>query len=86
MGGRGIQARGARVCGGLGPDGLGSLVSISFLYGPPFVEYSLLPSFFEEVLRIGAPGYIPTDTDIVHMYKNTIGIAETRFSNYAWQR
>jgi guanine nucleotide-binding protein G(i) subunit alpha len=37
-------------------------------------------SFFTEVLRIGAPDYIPTETDVLRARAKTTGISETRFN------
>ncbi|KJA13994.1 hypothetical protein HYPSUDRAFT_220657 [Hypholoma sublateritium FD-334 SS-4] len=54
-------------------------------YGGDSVLMDSAAYFFEEVLRIGAPGYVPTDTDIIRVYRNTIGIVETRFSKDTWQ-
>ncbi|KAK0443968.1 heterotrimeric G-protein alpha subunit, GPA3-like protein [Desarmillaria tabescens] len=36
--------------------------------------------FFTEVLRIGAPGYTPTETDILRARATTTAITETRFT------
>lgn len=36
--------------------------------------------FFTEVLRIGAPDYVPTETDVLRARLKTTGISETRFS------
>ena len=37
-------------------------------------------SFFDEVQRIGAPEYIPTEADVLRARTKTTGIYETRFS------
>lgn len=71
--------------------GLGRIVSVqtfcsSFL--SPHTEHrwpSLPPSFlyksfFNNVLRIGAPGYVPTETDVLRARQKSVGITETRFS------
>jgi guanine nucleotide-binding protein G(i) subunit alpha len=36
--------------------------------------------FFNEVLRIGAPKYLPTETDVLRARAKTVGIKETRFN------
>jgi len=36
--------------------------------------------FFAEVLRIGAPGYLPNETDVLRARQKTVGISETRFT------
>ncbi|KAJ7649324.1 heterotrimeric G-protein alpha subunit, GPA3-like protein [Mycena rosella] len=46
-------------------------------------EFYLMDSagyFFTEVLRIGAPDYVPTETDVLHARAKTTGISETRFN------
>ncbi|KAK0190316.1 heterotrimeric G-protein alpha subunit, GPA3-like protein [Armillaria mellea] len=46
-------------------------------------EFYLMDSafyFFTEVLRIGAPGYRPTETDILRARATTTAITETRFT------
>ncbi|KAK0437454.1 guanine nucleotide binding protein, alpha subunit [Desarmillaria tabescens] len=46
-------------------------------------EFYLMDSasyFFTEVLRIGAPGYRPTETDVLRARAKTTGITETRFN------
>ncbi|KAF8870980.1 guanine nucleotide binding protein, alpha subunit [Infundibulicybe gibba] len=35
--------------------------------------------FFDEVLRIGAPGYLPNEADVLRAYLKSQGITETRF-------
>ncbi|KAG6818332.1 hypothetical protein H0H93_005918, partial [Arthromyces matolae] len=35
--------------------------------------------FLDAVLRIGSPGYLPTETDIIHVQQNNLGILDTRF-------
>jgi len=37
-------------------------------------------SFFSEVLRIGSPGYLPNETDVLRARQKSVGITETRFS------
>ncbi|KAF8176977.1 heterotrimeric G-protein alpha subunit, GPA3-like protein [Pholiota molesta] len=37
------------------------------------------PYFFSEVLRIGSPGYLPNETDVLRARQKSVGIAETRF-------
>jgi len=37
-------------------------------------------SFFNAVLRIGAPGYLPDETDVLRTRSKTVGIKETRFT------
>ena len=36
--------------------------------------------FFTEVLRIGSPGYVPTETDVLRARQKSTGIVETRFN------
>ncbi|KAH6897831.1 heterotrimeric G-protein alpha subunit, GPA3-like protein [Coprinopsis sp. MPI-PUGE-AT-0042] len=36
--------------------------------------------FFSEVLRIGAPGYLPNETDVLRARQKSVGISETRFT------
>ncbi|KAJ7634611.1 heterotrimeric G-protein alpha subunit, GPA3-like protein [Roridomyces roridus] len=46
-------------------------------------EFYLMDSavyFFTEVLRIGAPDYVPTETDVLRARAKTFGISETRFN------
>ncbi|KAJ3560476.1 hypothetical protein NP233_g10817 [Leucocoprinus birnbaumii] len=46
-------------------------------------EFYLMDSaeyFFNNVLRIGAPGYVPTETDVLRARQKSVGITETRFS------
>jgi guanine nucleotide-binding protein subunit alpha len=38
------------------------------------------PYFFNEVLRIGSPNYLPTETDVLRARLKTTGITETRFN------
>lgn len=38
-------------------------------------------SFFDEVKRIGAPGYIPNEADVLHARTKTTGISETKFKS-----
>ena len=51
-----------------------------------FVQLSLsslkpLPSsFLGEVMRIGTPGYLPTEMDVLRARHKSVGIMETRFS------
>jgi len=37
-------------------------------------------SFFNNVLRIGAPGYVPDETDVLRVRQKSVGITETRFN------
>lgn len=46
-------------------------------------EFYLMDSaeyFFNNVLRIGAPGYVPDETDVLRARQKSVGITETRFS------
>lgn len=46
-------------------------------------EFYLMDSaqyFFGEVLRIGAPGYLPNVTDVLRARQKSVGITETRFT------
>lgn len=36
--------------------------------------------FFGEVLRIGSPGYLPNETDVLRARQKSVGITETRFT------
>lgn len=49
-----------------------NLVSFVHLY---LCEYS----FFDEVARIGAPDYVPNETDVLRARTKTTGISETKF-------
>ena len=40
----------------------------------------LFRSFFNEALRIGEQGYIPTETDVLRARQKSTGITETRFN------
>lgn len=46
----------------------------------PLTFTNLLCSFFNEVLRIGGPKYLPTETDVLRARAKTVGIKETRFN------
>lgn len=35
--------------------------------------------FFSELSRIGTPGYLPNETDVLKAHQKSLGIAETRF-------
>lgn len=37
-------------------------------------------SFFNEVLRIGSPGYLPNVTDVLYARQKGVGITETSFT------
>ncbi|KAL0059673.1 Guanine nucleotide-binding protein alpha-2 subunit [Marasmius tenuissimus] len=39
--------------------------------------------FFSEILRIGSPGYLPSETDILRARQKTTNISETRFTSGA---
>jgi len=39
-----------------------------------------LDSFFSEVLRIGAPDYLPNEHDVLRARAKSTGIAETRYA------
>jgi guanine nucleotide-binding protein G(i) subunit alpha len=41
--------------------------------------YSFFPSFFQEVMRIVAPDYLPNEMDVLRARTKTTGIYETRF-------
>lgn len=38
------------------------------------------PSFFDEVMRISDPNYIPIESDVLRARTKTTGIYETRFT------
>ena len=37
-------------------------------------------SFFGEILRIGLPGYLPNQTDVLWARQKGVGVAETTFT------
>ncbi|KAF8186659.1 heterotrimeric G-protein alpha subunit, GPA3-like protein [Pholiota molesta] len=44
-------------------------------------EFNLMDSalyFFSEVLRIGSPGYVPNEDDVLHAHQESAGVTETR--------
>ena len=41
--------------------------------------FSEKTSFFDEVARIGAPDYVPNETDVLRARTKTTGISETKF-------
>jgi len=43
-------------------------------------SYLTVHSFFDEVLRIGEPKYLPNETDVLRARAKTVGIKETRFN------
>lgn len=46
-------------------------------------DYHLMelePYFFEQVLRIGAPGYVPTETDVLRARHEPVGMTETKIT------
>jgi hypothetical protein len=53
-----------------------------------FLTYSMIGnadvtttySFFNEALRIGEQGYVPTETDVLRARQKSTGITETRFN------
>ena len=47
---------------------------------PTVVILMFACSFFDEVLRIGQPDFVPTETDALRARKKSAGIAETRFN------
>jgi hypothetical protein len=38
-------------------------------------------SFFDEIKRIGASGYVPSEADVLHARTKTTGISETKFKS-----
>ncbi|KAL8286177.1 hypothetical protein RQP46_004665 [Phenoliferia psychrophenolica] len=75
--------------GGLSPD---IVRSIDSLWHDPIIpsvldrssEFYLMDSaayFFDGVKRIGAPGYIPNESDVLHARTKTTGISETKFKS-----
>ncbi|KAK4054921.1 Guanine nucleotide-binding protein alpha-2 subunit [Microbotryomycetes sp. JL201] len=45
-------------------------------------KYGLaLGSFFDEIKRIGAPGYVPNEADVLRARTKTTGISETKFKS-----
>ena len=63
------------------PDGLGTLVrrhEFDILTQVMRGSRDILAcSFFDEVRRIGAQGYEPTDDDVLHAWETSVGIRET---------
>ena len=47
---------------------------------PALMALTPFCSFFGEVLRIGFPGYLPNETDILRARQKSVGITETRFT------
>ena len=75
--------------GGLSPD---IVKSIDSLWHDPIIpsvldrssEFYLMdsaPYFFDQVNRIGAPGYVPNEADVLHARTKTTGISETKFKS-----
>ncbi|KAM0755803.1 guanine nucleotide-binding protein alpha-3 subunit [Meredithblackwellia eburnea MCA 4105] len=75
--------------GGLSPD---IVRGIDSLWHDPIIpsvldrssEFYLMDSaayFFDGVKRIGAPGYIPNESDVLHARTKTTGISETKFKS-----
>ncbi|KAK4698947.1 hypothetical protein P7C70_g7322, partial [Phenoliferia sp. Uapishka_3] len=75
--------------GGLSPD---IVKAIDSLWHDPIIpsvldrssEFYLMDSaayFFDGVKRIGAPGYIPNESDVLHARTKTTGISETKFKS-----
>lgn len=44
-----------------------------------FLLFPSNSSFFDEVARIGAPDYVPNETDVLRARTKTTGISETKF-------
>ncbi|ESK81537.1 heterotrimeric g-protein alpha gpa3-like protein, partial [Moniliophthora roreri MCA 2997] len=49
-------------------------------HGSDFYLMDSAPYFFSEVLRIGSPDYLPTETDILRARQKSTGITEIQFS------
>ncbi|KAI3608772.1 heterotrimeric g-protein alpha gpa3-like protein [Moniliophthora roreri] len=49
-------------------------------HGSDFYLMDSASYFFSEVLRIGSPDYVPTETDVLRARQKSTGITETRFS------
>ncbi|KAJ3763172.1 G-protein alpha subunit-domain-containing protein [Lentinula raphanica] len=49
-------------------------------HGSEFYLMDSAPYFFGEVLRIGSPDYLPTETDVLRARQKSTGITETRFT------
>ncbi|GAA5930111.1 hypothetical protein JCM1841_002315 [Sporobolomyces salmonicolor] len=75
--------------GGLSPE---VVRAIDSLWHDPIIpsvldrssEYYLMdsaPYFFDEIKRIGAIGYIPSEADVLHSRTKTTGISETKFKS-----
>ncbi|GAA5857164.1 hypothetical protein JCM8547_009347 [Rhodosporidiobolus lusitaniae] len=75
--------------GGLSPD---IVRAIDSLWHDPIIpsvldrqsEFYLMDSasyFFDEIKRIGASGYVPSEADVLHARTKTTGISETKFKS-----
>ncbi|GAA5958997.1 hypothetical protein JCM21900_000722 [Sporobolomyces salmonicolor] len=75
--------------GGLSPE---VVRAIDSLWHDPIIpsvldrssEFYLMdsaPYFFDEIKRIGASGYIPSEADVLHSRTKTTGISETKFKS-----
>ena len=47
---------------------------------PVLMALTLFCSFFGEVLRIGSPGYLPNEADVLRARQKSVGIEEARFN------
>ncbi|GAA5958427.1 hypothetical protein JCM3765_007873 [Sporobolomyces pararoseus] len=75
--------------GGLSPD---FVQAVDSLWHDPIIpsvldrssEFYLMdsaPYFFDEIKRIGAGNYVPSETDVLHARTKTTGISETKFKS-----
>ncbi|GAA5877082.1 hypothetical protein JCM16303_006161 [Sporobolomyces ruberrimus] len=75
--------------GGLSPD---FVQAVDSLWHDPIIpsvldrssEFYLMdsaPYFFDEIKRIGAGSYVPSETDVLHARTKTTGISETKFKS-----
>ena len=75
--------------GGLSPD---FIQAVDSLWHDPIIpsvldrssEFYLMdsaPYFFDEIKRIGAGNYVPSETDVLHARTKTTGISETKFKS-----
>ncbi|GAA6012577.1 hypothetical protein JCM11491_005440 [Sporobolomyces phaffii] len=75
--------------GGLSPD---FVQAVDSLWHDPIIpsvmdrssEFYLMdsaPYFFDEIKRIGAASYVPSETDVLHARTKTTGISETKFKS-----
>jgi guanine nucleotide-binding protein G(i) subunit alpha len=52
---------------------------VSVVFNKPFTLLNIPFSYFNSIDRMSAPGYMPTDQDILRSRVKTTGITETMF-------